>query len=180
MNPKVNYPVNLVETPNWKFIYSQGMTRPVHCRLAFATSKIGILRMHVTFLCFATAAVGSWRCLSSSRRRSSCSASSRGPFTAEKAVTPEILRNLEAHYGLDKPLWRQYFDYLGSLAKGDFGPSFKYPNRTVNEILGDKLPVSIELGALSLGRFADRAAAGDPRCGSAQHVGRLLCVDASA
>jgi oligopeptide transport system permease protein len=73
-----------------------------------------------------------------------------GPFTAEKAVTPEILRNLEAHYGLDKPLWHQYFDYLGSLAKGDFGPSFKYPNRTVNEILGDKLPVSIELGVLSL------------------------------
>ena len=48
-----------------------------------------------------------------------------GPFTAEKAVTPEILRNLEAHYGLDKPLWRQYGDYLGSLARGDLGPSFK-------------------------------------------------------
>lgn len=74
-----------------------------------------------------------------------------GPFTAEKAVTPEILRNLEAHYGLDKPLWRQYLDYLGSLAHGDLGPSFKYPNRTVNEILLDKLPVSAELGLLSLG-----------------------------
>lgn len=73
-----------------------------------------------------------------------------GPFTAEKAVTPEILRNLEAHYGLDKPLLVQYFDYLGSLLRGDFGPSFKYPNRTVNEILGDKLPVSLELGLLSL------------------------------
>ena len=73
-----------------------------------------------------------------------------GPFTAEKAVTPEILKNLEAHYGLNKPLWRQYFDYLGSLARGDLGPSFKYPNRTVNEILGDKLPVSAELGAESL------------------------------
>jgi oligopeptide transport system permease protein len=73
-----------------------------------------------------------------------------GPFTAEKAVTPEILRNLEAHYGLDKPLWRQYLDYLGSLARGDLGPSFKYPNRTVNEIISDKLPVSAELGALSL------------------------------
>ena len=73
-----------------------------------------------------------------------------GPFTAEKAVTPEILRNLEAHYGLNKPLWQQYLDYLGSLARGDFGPSFKYPNRTVNEILADKLPVSAELGALSL------------------------------
>ncbi len=73
-----------------------------------------------------------------------------GPFTAEKAVTPEILRNLEAHYGLDKPLYRQYLDYLGSLLKGDFGPSFKYPNRTVNEIIADKLPVSLELGSLAL------------------------------
>ena len=73
-----------------------------------------------------------------------------GPFTAEKAVTPEILRNLEAHYGLDQPLWRQYLDYLGSLARGDLGPSFKYPNRTVNEIIFDKVPVSAELGALAL------------------------------
>ena len=73
-----------------------------------------------------------------------------GPFTAEKAVTPEILRNLEAHYGLNKPLWQQYLDYLGSLAHGDLGPSFKYPNRTVNEIIADKVPVSAELGLLSL------------------------------
>jgi oligopeptide transport system permease protein len=73
-----------------------------------------------------------------------------GPFTAEKAVTPEILKNLEAHYGLDQPLWRQYLDYLGSLGRGDLGPSFKYPNRTVNEIIADKLPVSAELGALAL------------------------------
>lgn len=75
-----------------------------------------------------------------------------GPFTSERAVTPEILRNLEAHYGLNKPLYRQYFDYLGDLVlRGDFGPSFKYPNRTVNEIIADKLPVSLELGLLSLG-----------------------------
>ncbi|MBL9201715.1 MAG: ABC transporter permease subunit [Opitutaceae bacterium] len=73
-----------------------------------------------------------------------------GPFTAEKAVTPEILRNLEAHYGLNKPLWQQYLDYLGSLLQGDLGPSFKYPNRTVNEIIADKVPVSAELGALAL------------------------------
>jgi oligopeptide transport system permease protein len=73
-----------------------------------------------------------------------------GPFTAEKAVTPEILRNLEAHYGLDKPLHRQYLDYMGSLLRGDLGPSFKYPNRTVNEIIGDKLPTSLELGFISL------------------------------
>ena len=73
-----------------------------------------------------------------------------GPFTAEKAVTPEILRNLEAHYGLNQPLWKQYLDYLGSLLQGNLGPSFKYPNRTVNEIIADKLPVSAELGALAL------------------------------
>lgn len=73
-----------------------------------------------------------------------------GPFTAEKAVSPEILRNLEAHYGLNKPLFVQYVDYMGKLAKGDLGPSFKYPNRTVNEIILDKLPTSLELGSLAL------------------------------
>jgi oligopeptide transport system permease protein len=74
-----------------------------------------------------------------------------GPFTGEKAIPPEIMRNLEAHYGLDQPLWKQYLTYLGSIARGDLGPSFKYPNRTVNEIIGAKLPVSLELGGLALG-----------------------------
>lgn len=73
-----------------------------------------------------------------------------GPFTAEKAVTPEILHNLEAHYGLNKPLWQQYLGYLDNLLHGDLGPSFKYANRTVNEIIADKFPVSAELGAESL------------------------------
>jgi oligopeptide transport system permease protein len=73
-----------------------------------------------------------------------------GPFTAEKAVPKEILRNLEAHYGLNQPLPRQYLGYLGSLLHGDLGPSFRYSNRTVNEILADKLPVSLELGSWSL------------------------------
>jgi oligopeptide transport system permease protein len=73
-----------------------------------------------------------------------------GPFTAEKAVSPEVLRNLEAHYGLDQPLWRQYLTYLGHLARGDLGPSFKYSNRSVNEIIAGKLPTSLELGGLAL------------------------------
>jgi len=74
-----------------------------------------------------------------------------GPFTAEKAVTPEVMRNLERAYHLDQPLWQQYANYLGRvLFHGDLGPSFKYPNRTVNEIIADKLPVSLELGLLSL------------------------------
>ena len=97
-----------------------------------------------------------------------------GPFTAEKAVPKEILRNLEAHYGLNQPLHRQYLDYLGSLLHGDFGPSFKYSNRTVNEILADKLPVSLELGLWSLGvALAARPAAGHHRGAAAQHLGRL-------
>ena len=73
-----------------------------------------------------------------------------GPFTAERGVSPEILRNLEAHYGLNQPLHIQYFEYLENLMKGDLGPSFKYPNRTVNEIIADKLPTSLELGFWSL------------------------------
>lgn len=73
-----------------------------------------------------------------------------GPFTAERAVSPEIMRNLEAHYGMNKPLFQQYLDYCGKVLKGDFGPSFKYPTRSVNEIIGEKLPVSIELGLISL------------------------------
>jgi oligopeptide transport system permease protein len=74
-----------------------------------------------------------------------------GPFTSERAITPEIKRNLEAHYGLNRPLYRQYLDYGWSVMRGDLGPSFKYPTRTVNEIIADKLPVSIELGLISLG-----------------------------
>jgi oligopeptide transport system permease protein len=73
-----------------------------------------------------------------------------GPFTAEKNVPPEILKNLEAHYGLNKPLWRQYLDYLGNLLHGDLGPSFKYSNRSVNELIAAAFPVSLELGCYSL------------------------------
>lgn len=69
-----------------------------------------------------------------------------GPFDSERNVTPEIKHNLEAHYGLDKPLWVQYLRYLQQLSHGDLGPSFKYANRTVNELIADSLPVSMELG----------------------------------
>lgn len=73
-----------------------------------------------------------------------------GPFDAEKATSPEIKANLEAYYGLNKPLFAQYTDYLKNLLHGDMGPSFKYPNRTVNEIIEEKLPVSLELGGWSI------------------------------
>jgi oligopeptide transport system permease protein len=73
-----------------------------------------------------------------------------GPFDAEKNVTPEIRRNLEAHYGMNKPLFFQYLDYMKSLARLDLGPSFKYSNRTVNELIAQSFPVSLELGAYAL------------------------------
>ena len=73
-----------------------------------------------------------------------------GPFDSEKTVTPEIRKNLEVYYGLNKPLYRQYYDYLANVVKGDLGPSFKYPNRTVNELIGESFPISAELGFWSL------------------------------
>lgn len=73
-----------------------------------------------------------------------------GPFSAEKNTTPEIQRQLEEHYGLNKPLFQQYLTYLGNVVRGDLGPSFKYPNRTVNELIGQAFPVSAELGFWSL------------------------------
>jgi oligopeptide transport system permease protein len=53
---------------------------------------------------------------------------------------------MEAHYGLNKPLFQQYLIQMGHLLRGDLGPSFKYPSRTVNEIIADAFPVSLELG----------------------------------
>ena len=73
-----------------------------------------------------------------------------GPFAKEKKVPPEILQQLEVHYGLNKPLHRQYLDYLGHLIKGDLGPSYKYSNWSVNELIGAAFPVSLELGCWSL------------------------------
>ncbi len=73
-----------------------------------------------------------------------------GPFDAERNVAPEILANLKAYYNLDAPLWRQYMDYLGRLLRGDLGPSFKYANWSVNELIGAGFPVSLELGLYAL------------------------------
>lgn len=73
-----------------------------------------------------------------------------GPFDGEKKVSPEIEANLKAHYGLDKPLFTQYLMFWKNLFQGDLGPSFKYANRSVNEVIQDGLPVSLELGLLAL------------------------------
>lgn len=73
-----------------------------------------------------------------------------GPFDAEKNLPPEIVANIKAKYHLDKPVAEQYILYMGRLAQGDLGVSYKYVNRTVNDIIGNALPVSVELGALGL------------------------------
>ncbi|HYG22696.1 MAG TPA: ABC transporter permease subunit [Verrucomicrobiae bacterium] len=74
-----------------------------------------------------------------------------GPFDEDKKVPEEIVRKLEAHYGLDKPLWQQYVLQMKNLLRGDLGPSFKYPKRTVNELIAEAFPVSLQLGAFALG-----------------------------
>ena len=73
-----------------------------------------------------------------------------GPFDGEKAVIPEVKAALEAQYRLDQPLLAQYLAYLRDLARGDLGPSFKYPGRRVNELIGAGLPVTAELGVYAL------------------------------
>jgi oligopeptide transport system permease protein len=73
-----------------------------------------------------------------------------GPFDQEQALTPEIQANLEAAYGLDQPLWVQYGRYLGGLVRGEFGPSFKYRDFTVTELIRQGLPVSLTLGLCAL------------------------------
>lgn len=73
-----------------------------------------------------------------------------GPFDRERAPTsPEIERSLREKYHLDEPVWMQFGRYLGGLVRGDFGPSLKYRNHTVNDIIAQGLPVSLTLGALA-------------------------------
>jgi len=73
-----------------------------------------------------------------------------GPFDAERVLPPEVEANLEAKYHLDEPLLQQYFRYLGQVAVLDFGPSFQYPEWTVNELIAQSYPVSLTIGALAM------------------------------
>jgi oligopeptide transport system permease protein len=70
-----------------------------------------------------------------------------GPFTSERPLPPQVLANIEAKYGLDQPLWRQMVNYVWSVVtQFDFGPSFKYKDRTVNEIIGQGFPITLKYG----------------------------------
>ena len=74
-----------------------------------------------------------------------------GPFDEEQALAPEIRANLEAAYGLDQPIYLQFGRYVGGLLRGDFGPSFKFRDFTVGELIADGLPVSLAIGLAALG-----------------------------
>src|SRR5271170_3065097 len=68
-----------------------------------------------------------------------------GPFDSQRHLPPEIEHNIKAAYNLDKPVYQQYFIYLDKLAHGDFGPSFKYKDFTVTQLIAAGLPVSARI-----------------------------------
>lgn len=73
-----------------------------------------------------------------------------GPFDSDKKLPPQIKLNIEKKYSLDEPIWKQYLLYLKNMSMADFGPSYKYVDRSVNDIIGETLPVSVKLGGTSL------------------------------
>jgi oligopeptide transport system permease protein len=72
------------------------------------------------------------------------------PFLNERQLPAEILKNVEAKYGFDRPLYEQYFRYLGDVVHGDFGPSLKYKGKTVSDFIGAGFPISATIGGLAL------------------------------
>jgi len=73
-----------------------------------------------------------------------------GPLDSERELPQEVRAQIEAAYGLDRPLWRQYLDYLSRLAHADLGPSYCYPGFTVNELIAKGFPISFAIGSLAL------------------------------
>jgi len=73
-----------------------------------------------------------------------------GPFSAERNPPPEVLANINKVYHLDEPLPKQYVRYLGNVLRGDLGPSFRYKDYTVNDLIGNTMPNSLILGMTAL------------------------------
>ncbi|HET6332830.1 MAG TPA: ABC transporter permease [Polyangiales bacterium] len=72
------------------------------------------------------------------------------PFASERGIPPEVLVDLKAKYGFDRPLHEQLVNYVWRLMRGDLGLSTKYPNRTVNDLIADGLPATLLLGVCAL------------------------------
>lgn len=73
-----------------------------------------------------------------------------GPFDLERPMPEEIRQNLLARYGMDQPIWKQYLDYMANLVRGDLGPSLKFHDKDVAELIGEGFPVSLMIGALAM------------------------------
>jgi oligopeptide transport system permease protein len=73
-----------------------------------------------------------------------------GPFSGEKKLPEQVLQNILKKYHMDEPLGTQYLRYLGDVLRGDFGPSFRYKDNSVNELIAQSFPTSILLGSVSL------------------------------
>ena len=73
-----------------------------------------------------------------------------GPFTSNKSVSAEVEAALNAKYNLDAPLYEQFFDYLGGVVRGDFGPSYQYRGKSVNDFIKNGFPVSARLGTITI------------------------------
>jgi oligopeptide transport system permease protein len=70
-----------------------------------------------------------------------------GPFNSERPLPPEVLANIEAKYGLDQPFWKQIVNYVsGVVTSFDFGPSFQYKDRSVNDVIAQGFPVTLTYG----------------------------------
>ena len=90
-----------------------------------------------------------------------------GPFDTERALPPETEARLNAAYGLDRPFWEQFGNYVGGLVRGDFGPSFRYPQSTVGELIADAFPHSWSA------RGSASPSASSPRC--ARTASSIMC-----
>jgi len=73
-----------------------------------------------------------------------------GPFDSERVLPPDVERNIEGAYHLDEPLPTQFVRYLSGVVRGDFGPSFRYRDYTVSEIIGQAFPLSMRLGSMAM------------------------------
>jgi len=73
-----------------------------------------------------------------------------GPFDSERVLSAEIERNIDNAYHLDEPLPQQFFRYLSGVVRGDLGPSFRYRDHSVSEIIRNAFPQSMRLGALAI------------------------------
>lgn len=73
-----------------------------------------------------------------------------GPFDLERPMPEEVRQNMLAAFGMDQPVWKQYLDYLWNLAQFDLGPSMKFRDKTVSDIIGEGFPVSATIGVLAI------------------------------